>query len=463
MRSLVRGVTWRRASLGVVDFLLIVTGVLAAVAIRFDEPLSELFTWALLSRAALIALVLQFALHYSDFYSATAIRHHRDMVVGLLQALGAASLILALLFYWLPDLIIGRGIVLIASVLVVTLLVVWRLLFEWLSSRVGPAERLLIVGTSSAAVELAREVYDRRHSLGVELVGFIDADETKIGTSIINPGVIGTISDIPRIVRERQVDRVVVSLANARGKFSMDALLEMKLKDGVNFDHLASIYERYTGKIAVEHLRPSWLVFSDGFRKTRTLSLIKRTMDLVVAVVGLALAAPVMLIVVLATRLTSPGPALYHQTRVGLNGRPFTVHKFRSMRQDAEAATGAVWSQAGDPRVTTVGRFLRRTRLDELPQLWNVLLGEMSFVGPRPERPVFVDDLTQQIPLYGQRHAVRPGLTGWAQVRHSYGSTVDDAMQKLQYDLYYIKNLSVAFDVFIILETIKTVVVRRGS
>jgi sugar transferase (PEP-CTERM system associated) len=463
MRSLVRGVTWRRASLGVVDFLLIVGGVLAAVAIRFDEPLSELFTWALLSRAALIALVLQFALHYSDFYSPTGIRHHRDMVVGLLQALGAASLILALLFYWLPDLIIGRGIVLIASVLVVTLLVAWRLLFEWLSSRVGPAERLLIVGTSSAAVELAREVYDRRHSLGVELVGFIDADETKIGTSIINPGVIGTISDIPRIVRERQVDRVVVSLANARGKFSMDALLEMKLKDGVNFDHLATIYERYTGKIAVEHLRPSWLVFSDGFRKTRTLSLIKRTMDLVVAVVGLVLAAPVMLIVVLATRLTSPGPALYHQTRVGLNGRHFTVHKFRSMRLDAEATTGAVWSQAGDPRVTTVGRFLRRTRLDELPQLWNVLLGEMSFVGPRPERPVFVDDLSQQIPLYGQRHAVRPGLTGWAQVRHSYGSTVDDAMQKLQYDLYYIKNLSVAFDVFIILETIKTVVVRRGS
>jgi sugar transferase (PEP-CTERM system associated) len=353
--------------------------------------------------------------------------------------------------------------VLIASVLIVSLILGWRLLFEWLSSRVGPAARLLIVGTSGAAIELARELYDRRHSLGVELVGFIDADESKVGMSLINPGVIGTISDIPRIVRERQVDRVVVSLANARGKFSMDELLEMKLKDGVHFDHLATIYERYTGKIAVENLRPSWLVFSEGFRKTKLLSSSKRLLDILLATVGLLLLGPVMALVGLITRLSSTGPALYHQTRVGQYGRVFTVHKFRSMRQDAEAATGAVWSTQNDPRVTRFGRLLRRTRLDEIPQLWNVLLGEMSFVGPRPERPEFVDDLTRQIPFYGQRHAVRPGLTGWAQVRCDYGSSVEDAMQKLQYDLYYIKNLSIAFDLFIILETVKTVLVRRGS
>jgi sugar transferase (PEP-CTERM system associated) len=462
MRFLARGVTWRQASLVLGDLLLIVAGVLGAVAIRFGLPIAELLTLPLLSRAVLIALVLQLALHYSDLYSAGT-RSRRDLIVGLIQAFGATSLILALIFYWLPTLIIGRGIVLISSVLVVLLVLGWRIMFEWLSSRVGPRERLLIVGTSTAAVELARELYERRYSLGVELTGFIDADETKVGMPIINPGVIGTISDIPRIVRERQVDRVVVSLADARGKFSMDALLEMKLTDGVNFDHLASVYERYTGKIAVENLRPSWLVFSEGFRKTRTLTVAKRVLDLVLAGVGLVLAAPVMLLVAVATRLTSPGPALYHQTRVGQSGRTFTVHKFRSMRPDAEAATGAVWSTAGDPRVTPVGRFLRRTRLDELPQLWNILRGDMSFVGPRPERPEFIERLTAQIRFYGQRHAVRPGLTGWAQVRHTYGSTVDDAMQKLQYDLYYIKNLSIAFDLFIILETIKTVLVRRGS
>jgi exopolysaccharide biosynthesis polyprenyl glycosylphosphotransferase len=183
----------------------------------------------------------------------------------------------------------------------------------------------------------------------------------------------------------------------------------------------------------------------------------------VLATVGLLLLMPIMLIAAIAVRVNSKGPALYHQKRVGLRGRPFTVHKFRSMRQDAEAASGAVWSQAGDPRVTGVGRFLRRSRIDELPQLWNVLIGEMSFVGPRPERPEFVSKLSEEIPFYGQRHAVRPGLTGWAQVRHAYGSTVDDALQKLQYDLYYIKHQSIAFDLFIVLETIKTVVVRRGS
>jgi exopolysaccharide biosynthesis polyprenyl glycosylphosphotransferase len=186
-------------------------------------------------------------------------------------------------------------------------------------------------------------------------------------------------------------------------------------------------------------------------------------MDVVLASVGLILLSPVLALVAIAVRLSSPGGALYHQERVGLNGRTFTVHKFRSMRQDAEAKTGAVWSKAGDPRVTRVGRFLRRTRLDELPQLWNVLRGDMSFVGPRPERPNFVAALTEQIPFYGQRHVVRPGLSGWAQVRHSYGSTVEDSLQKLQYDLFYIKHMSIAFDLFIVLETLKTVLVRRGS
>jgi sugar transferase (PEP-CTERM system associated) len=259
------------------------------------------------------------------------------------------------------------------------------------------------------------------------------------------------------------VDRVVVSLADARGTLPMDKLLEMKL-EGVSFDHLASVYEQYTGKIAVENLRPSWLIFSDGFRKSRFLGTIKRAMDVVCALLGLVLAAPLMVIAAAAIRLTSPGPVLYHQQRVGKNGHIFTVHKFRSMRVDAEAATGPVWaSKHGDPRVTAIGSFLRRSRLDEVPQLWNVLKGDMSFVGPRPERPEFVADLTQQIQFYGQRHIVRPGLTGWAQVRYTYGATTEDALQKLQYDLYYIKNLSIALDLFIIFETVKTVVLRKGA
>jgi sugar transferase (PEP-CTERM system associated) len=240
-------------------------------------------------------------------------------------------------------------------------------------------------------------------------------------------------------------------------------LLDSRLRSGVVFDHLASVYEAYTGKIAVENLRPSWLVFSSGFNKGKVLLTAKRTFDLVSASLGLVLAAPLMALVAVLTRLSSPGPILYHQERVGLNGRRFMVHKFRTMRQDAEAATGPVWSAANDPRITTLGTVLRRTRLDELPQLWNVLKGEMSLVGPRPERPSFVQQLTDSIPFYGQRHVVKPGVTGWAQVRYTYGASVEDAIQKLQYDLYYIKNMSLALDIVIVLETIKTVVLRRGA
>ncbi|HXH26021.1 MAG TPA: TIGR03013 family XrtA/PEP-CTERM system glycosyltransferase, partial [Vicinamibacterales bacterium] len=352
---------------------------------------------------------------------------------------------------------------LIAAFLTLVLVIGWRVAFEWASRRVGPRERLLLVGTSAAAVALAREMHERRHELGVEIVGFIDHDPARLGAPVLNPGVIGTIEDIPSIVRARGVDRVVVSLADARGRLPMDKLLEMKL-DGVSFDHLASIYEAYTGKIAVENLRPSWLIFSPGFRKSRVLSAAKRLIDVVAATLGLVLAAPVMALIVAAVKLTSPGPVLYHQRRVGQHGRIFTLHKFRSMHENAEAATGPVWaSKEGDARVTAVGRFLRRTRLDELPQLWNVLKGDMSFVGPRPERPEFVAELTRQIPFYGQRHIVRPGLTGWAQVRYTYGASIEDALQKLQYDLFYIKNLSIALDLFIILGTIKTVILRKGA
>ena len=242
----------------------------------------------------------------------------------------------------------------------------------------------------------------------------------------------------------------------------MDRLLEMKL-GGVQFDHLASVYEEYTGKIAIENLRPSWFIFSSGFRKSRVLEGAKRAIDVLVALAGLVLASPIIAVAAISVRMTSPGPALYHQRRVGRHGQTFVVHKFRSMRNDAEKDTGAVWAKAGDTRVTTVGRFLRKTRIDEIPQLWNVLLGDMSFVGPRPERPEFVEELTKRINFYGQRHVVRPGLTGWAQVNFRYGSTVEDSMEKLQCDLFYIKNMSIALDLFIIAKTIQTVVLQRGT
>lgn len=458
---------WSRRAVALVVFegVLLVAAVAIATYLRLGGE-GTLYIYLHQSgfwKAALIAGVVQTSLYYADLYDLSLVTDRRELFVRLVQALGGASLALAAVYYWFPSLVIGRGVFAYSAVFVISLVVGWRLVFEWVSRQVGPRERLLLVGTSPGAIGLASELFAMRQDLGVEIVGFVDPDPAKVGAPILNPGVIGTIEDIPSIVRARNVDRVVVSLADARGKLPMEKLLEMKL-EGVTFDHLPSVYEEYTGKIAVENLRPSWLIFSEGFRKSRTQLAIKRSLDVLIAAVGLVAGAPVFAATALAVRLSSPGPVLYHQRRVGQRGRIFTMHKFRSMRQDAEAATGPVWaSKDGDPRATTVGRIMRKTRLDELPQLWNILMGDMSFVGPRPERPEFVADLTKQIPYYGQRHVVRPGLTGWAQVRYSYGASKEDALQKLQFDLFYIKNFSVSLDAYIIFETVKTVILRKGA
>jgi sugar transferase (PEP-CTERM system associated) len=461
-RALLQGLTWRSLLLILLESALIVGAVAAAAAIRLGpEALLDLLEEGLISKGLLIAGTTQICLYYAELYDLRLVADRRELVVRLLQALGGASLILGFLYFWFPALIIGRGVFLIAAGLVVTFVIGWRVLFEWFSRSVGPRERLLLIGTNQAAIALATELY-QRPELGVEIVGFIDPDPARVGEPVLNPGIVGAVSDIPRVVRERQVDRVVVSLSDARGKLPMQELLAMKL-GGCTFDHLASVYEEFTGKIAVENLRPSWLIFSPGFRKSRITTGTKRILDTALAAVLLVLLFPVMLLTALLVKLTSSGPALYHQVRVGQHGQPFVIHKFRSMRLDAEAKTGAVWAQQGDPRITPFGRFMRRSRLDELPQLWNVLRGALSFVGPRPERPEFVAQLTEQIPFYGLRHYVKPGLTGWAQVRYTYGASVEDALEKLQYDLFYIKHLSLPFDFYILFETIRTVILRKGA
>jgi sugar transferase (PEP-CTERM system associated) len=458
-----RTLTWRSASLIVCEGAVILGCVYLGAFVRLSSGnLSDLvWTAGILPKALLIAVVTQISMYFADLYDFRILAERRELFVRSMQALGGSSLLLAAIYFWFPDLIVGRGVFMVAAVAIIALLFGWRMAFVWTSRQVGPRERILLVGTNDAAVELARELFER-HDLGVKIVGFIDPDPARVGAPVLNPGVIGTVEDIPAIVRARGVDRVVVSLSDARGKLPMEKLLEMKL-DGVAFDHLASVYEQYTGKIAVDNLRPSWLIFSEGFRKSRVQTALKRLIDIVGAGAGLIIAMPIMAAVAVAVKISSGGGVMYHQARVGLRGHVFTVHKFRSMRADAEQQTGAVWATANDSRVTSVGRFLRRTRLDELPQLWNVLRGDMSIVGPRPERPEFVTTLTQEIPFYGQRHIVRPGLTGWAQVRYTYTASVEDAMEKLQYDLFYIKNRSIALDLFIAAKTVKTVLMQRGG
>ena len=458
--------TWR-------SFILVAgeTILLACAVVISSILVGGSHAWELLSddtavlRVLLIVMVCQVCLHYADLYDLRTINTKGDLVTRVIRAIGATSLILGIAYWLFPLLVVQQNVFLMTALMAVVMVMGWRSTFDMVTLRLAPRERLLLVGTSPAAIVLARELFERRQELGVDIVGFVDPDPTRVGAPVINPGVVGTIDDIPGLTARMKVDRVVVSLSDQRGKLPMDQLLDVRLRSGVLFDHLASVYEEYTGKIALENLRPSWLVFSTGFRKTRLLTFTKRAFDLVAAVCGLILSLPLTLISALVVKLESPrDPVLYHQERVGLNGATFTIHKFRTMRSDAEAASGPVWSAGdSDPRITRVGRFMRKTRLDEIPQLWNVFLGDMSLIGPRPERPSFVEKLTEQIPFYGQRHVVKPGVTGWAQVRYSYGASVEDAIEKMQYDLYYVKHMSLMFDLLIALETIKTVLLRRGA
>ena len=458
--------TWR-------SFVLVAgeTALLAAAVVISSVLMGGPQAWELLTdntaslRVLLIVLVCQLCLHYTDLYDLRTITTKGDFLSRLMRAIGATSLILGIAYWLFPLLVVQQGVFLLSAALATVLVMVWRWAFDAVTARLAPRERLLLVGTSPAAIVLARELHERRNELGVNIVGFVDPDPARLGAPVINPGVVGTIDDIPALASRLSIDRVVVSLSDERGKLPMDQLLNVRLSSGVMFDHLASVYEEYTGKIALENLRPSWLIFSAGFRKTKLRKFIKRGFDVVASVAGLILATPLMLLSVLLLKIESArDPILYHQERVGLNGAPFTIHKFRSMCTDAEAGTGPVWSAGDkDPRITAVGRFMRKTRLDEIPQLWNVLRGDMSLIGPRPERPAFVEQLTQQIPFYGQRHVVKPGVTGWAQVRYTYGASVEDALEKMQYDLYYVKHMSLRFDLLIALETIKTVVLRRGA
>jgi sugar transferase (PEP-CTERM system associated) len=452
--------TWRSALLIAFESFFIISAILVAARLRLGP---EVWTPAALAsvwpKALLVAAICQISLYYAELYDLRIVADRRELAVRVMQALGAASLALAATYYVLPELTIGRGVFLVAAILVITLVAGWRFAFEWLSVAAGPAERLLVVGSNPSSIALAEELRSRHKELGAEIVGFVDIDPQPPG---LNFPVLGAYDDIPAIVARHKAHRVVVSLIDARGKLPMERLLDMKL-DGVLFDHLATVYEKYTGKIAVENLRPSYLIFNEGFRKSAFQTAIKRVFDASMAGVGLLVTAPILLLVAALVRLTSSGPALYHQRRVGQHGRTFMVHKFRSMRQDAEAASGAVWAMQDDPRVTPFGRVMRKTRLDELPQLWNVLVGEMSFVGPRPERPEFVARLSEHIPFYRQRHAVKPGITGWAQVMYTYGASVEDAIEKLQYDLFYIKHMSIAFDIFILFKTVQTVLLRRGT
>lgn len=417
--------------------------------------------WSNFWKIALVTVVCQLCLYYNDFYDLTLVHSNRELVVRLLQAVGAASIALAALYFTIPALMIGDGIFVSALFVFLVGILGWRLLFNRLTGSLDMEERILVVGTGETAKKVVRQILDQRE-FAYRVIGFIDDDRARVGEPLVNPGIIGTPTDIPALVARHQIDRIIVGLSDRRGKLPVEELLSAKLA-GIRVEDATTTYERVTGKILIDDLRPSWLIFSDGFHVSRLTRWMKRAIDLILSLVLAVFSAPFMLLTALAIWLESGGPVLYCQERVGENGRTFTLCKFRSMRTDAEKGGTPIWAKDGDTRITRVGRFIRLTRLDELPQIWNVLRGDMSFVGPRPERPYFVAELAREIPFYQQRHAVKPGLTGWAQVKYRYGASLEDAMEKLRYDLYYIKHLSVFFDLTIVFDTVKVVLFRKGA
>jgi len=446
-----------------VEAMLLFSSLVVAVYVRLGAIDAE---DALIARhgfykAALATVFCLTSFYLFNLYDFVVMRDRSELVLRLLQALGLAWIALALLFYAVPQVMIGRGVSLIALLIALLLMVTWRLAIHWVLGHPELGERILIVGSGSFAVEIARETLNRPDA-GFRVVGFVDNDPELVGKSLINPKVIGLTSELASLVKREGIDRLVVAIGDRRGQFPTQELLRLSLSGDVSIEESASFYERLTGRVLLDMIRPSWLIFSSRGRRARTNEVIRIVVHRLVALIGAILSLPIAIVTAILIKIDSRGPVLYKQERLGKNGRPFTLMKFRSMRVDAEQ-NGPVWASNSDDRMTRVGRIIRKIRIDEIPQFWNIIRGDMNFVGPRPERPHFVAQLAQEIDYYEQRHLVAPGLTGWAQIKYPYGASIEDAKNKLEYDLYYIKNQNVMLDATIMFETIKTILSGRGT
>lgn len=416
----------------------------------------------LVMKAFLITATCLVCLYYNDLYDLKITDTFSELGVRLLQALGASAIILAFVYFFFPSVIICEGLFIFSIAIVILFVVSWRFGYAHVLSKGLFDQKIIILGSSDTAKTIASEIQERK-DCGYNIAAVISKNkwqENPISSKVdyISQDEFSGICDI---ARQKGVRKIIVALKEKRGRFPVKELLKCRVS-GIEVLEGNSFFEMLTGKLIVEEINPSWLIFSNGFQKTIIRKLLKRLTDLVISTIMLILLSPLITLVAILIKLDSKGPVLFSQERVGQNHKPYMVHKFRSMIADAEKYSGPVWAQDNDPRITRMGHIMRKTRIDEIPQLWNVLKGEMSFVGPRPEREHFVKKLTEQIPYYGERFTVKPGLTGWAQVSYGYGASVDDAIEKLNYDLFYIKNMSILMDFMIVARTIKTVLFGKG-
>lgn len=450
--------------LATIEFLLSMVAIYLSIAIRFmdEDKLQIAQLGPINTKAALYAGVIFICLAAMGLYQRRFRHGKAGMIIRLSTAFAVALLALSLVNYMVPAFYLGRGVTAIAFILDFFMIFMVRLIFLRTIDQDTLKRRVLVLGAGTQAQLITQQLRRRTDRRGFVIVGYVhvrgehDAVDERL---IIRP-------DVPllKLTTQLQIDEIVIAVGDRRRKsFPVHELLDCKLS-GVDVIDLLGFFEREVGKIKLDILNPSWMIFSDGFDQSQILDIEKRIFDVSVAIVLLLLSWPAMLLVFLAIKVEDGirAPIIYRQVRVGQHWKLFNVYKFRSMRVDAEQE-GAQWAQKNDRRITRVGEFIRKVRLDELPQIFNVLKGNMSFVGPRPERPEFVTKLTESIPYYAERHRAKPGITGWAQVCYPYGASEKDSLEKLQYDLYYIKNYSLFLDFVIILQTANEVLFEKSG
>ena len=434
--------------------------VVAAFIVLSEDPQVFLLYDNGAIRIAVVAACIIIGIYFHDLYGQLRIRSRMLFIQQMAVVVGAAFLVQALLGYLhLRDFVLPTWLMILGSSMVLILVPAWRFFYTGVVFKSAGSERVLFLGTSAAVQEIA-EYFNAHPESGYVTVGYVDNIPAE--TELPGGKVLGGTHDLVQVVEQLKPDRIVVGMSERRQRLPVTQLLDLRFS-GIPIDDTLAMYEATFGRIPTRELHPSQLVFSKDFGPNPGRLVLQSIYSWTLALLGALITLPILLLVTILVKITSPGPALFRQQRVGKNDVVFTLYKFRSMYRDAEAVSGAVWAKQDDPRVTPVGKWLRRLRLDELPQLFNVLKGEMSIVGPRPERPEFVEELAQRIPYYRQRHCVKPGITGWAQINHEYSDTVEDAMIKLEYDLYYIKNLTPALDVLIAFHTAKVMLLWRGA
>jgi sugar transferase (PEP-CTERM system associated) len=446
------------------DSAIIYGGIILALYLRLGfegsaYELTEKNGWYKIGLAVCFCLL---NLYFYDLYDYTVMGNRRELLLRLVQALGIAWVLLAFLFYFAPPLMIGRGVSVISVPIVLVLLLTWRILIHMLTGHPEIGEKILVVGTGKAANDTAEAIWERRDA-GYRIVGFVTENGSKPKNLPAKMNLLGSANNLEEVIKNEKINRVVIAVRERRGTFPTETLLRMSLAGNINIEECTSFFERITGKVHIDMLRPSWLIFAGRRRGTKIGQVFRELVHRLLALIGLILSLPIALLTAILIKLESKGPIFYRQERLGKNGKIFNVIKFRSMNPDAEADGKPVWAADDDGRATRIGRIIRKIRVDEIPQFWNIIKGEMNFVGPRPERPHFVSQLAREIPFYEHRHLVAPGLTGWAQIKYPYGASIEDARQKLQYELYYIKNQSLTLDLIIVFETFKTVIFGRGG